>query len=467
MINQRCSLERQDDDCWSAILKPPENESTEEKQARIARQHEANRISNEIDDNIEKSRKQFEKRKKAIKVLLLGTPSLPTIPSPSSPTGQAESGKSTMLRSMSLPSRPSPPSSVPLSRLSARLLPHLLPSRDPNMEGHHTAQPHRVSSILSCPFFPHSSLHSSVKKLLAIIDEELDSQSLRSRPSRSNLRERASPAPALPASPSDQSTAGAAFPRSAGPGQHPSSRSASIASSSAIPTQSSFDLKHDSKDPPLTPAHSALRLRLLPLLSVETNLARQLLPEFGGASPPLSTSNGWTKWASGAGDHSANVSLLTSGEICVRAGGAWKSILERISGTPRNSSDTQQHTLTHDSVSHAIHPSSPSASKHTTRSTRHHPSDPTPLLEALAPDIHALWADPAVQALLKRKGVHMEHSAGFFLNDIMRIGKPGWKPDIGSSPDTCSRPCSHASSRRHCTSETQDVWGRGTQIHGR
>jgi hypothetical protein len=51
-------------------------------------------------------------------------------------------------------------------------------------------------------------------------------------------------------------------------------------------------------------------------------------------------------------------------------------------------------------------------------------------LEALASDIDALWADPAVQALLKRRGVRMEDSAGFFLNDIMRIGKPGWKPAI-------------------------------------
>lgn len=185
-------------------------------------------------------------------------------------------------------------------------------------------------------------------------------------------------------------------------------------------------------DPPLTQAHAALRLRLLPLLSVETNLARQLHPDFAGPSPPLATSTGWTKWASGAGDHSANGFLFGNDEICVRAGGAWKSILERVAGTPLD----DQNSPTRHSGSQPVDPKSPTVlAKQSIRSMRPHPCDPTPLLEALAPDIHALWTDPAVQALLKRRGVHMEFSAGFFLNDIMRIGKPGWKPAIGSCYD--------------------------------
>ena len=89
------------DDAWSATFRPPQNESPEERQARIARQHEATRISREIDDAIEKSRKQFEKRKKAIKVLLLGQSLFPVSSSAHPLSGQAESGKSTMLRSMS------------------------------------------------------------------------------------------------------------------------------------------------------------------------------------------------------------------------------------------------------------------------------------------------------------------------------------------------------------------------------
>ena len=152
-----------EDDSWSAIFKPPLNESLQQRQERIARQQEATRISQEIDDAIEKSRKQLEKRNKAIKVLLLGT-YIHLILSTPSPllTGQAESGKSTMLRSTSLPHSLSPFSH--LSRLSVGVLSKLLSSRDSRLEGHHTAQPHRVRpspiSLLSL-LTPPSALSSA------------------------------------------------------------------------------------------------------------------------------------------------------------------------------------------------------------------------------------------------------------------------------------------------------------------
>lgn len=348
MITRRPSLVHDD---WSASFRPPSSESPEEKETRIAHQQEAARISKEIDDAIETSRKLHEKRKKAIKVLLLGVLVVfPPLCLLILATGQAESGKSTMLRSTRVSCRVA-------SRLVAHsfldfqlaFCPNYFLREIPiwkiiiqlNLIGYATFL--SCASLFCMPF-------SSVKKLLAIIEEELDR----------------SPAPPSPSF------------------RYPS-----------------LDL---SSDPPLTQAQSALRLRLLPLLSVETNLARQLLPEFGGASPPLHSASGWTKWASGAGDHPANGFLFGNGELCVRAGGAWKTILQRITGS-------------HDPP---------------VRTTRRHPSDPTPLLEALAPDIHALWTDPAVRALLKRKDVHMEHSAGFFLNDVLRIGKPGWHPGIGT-----------------------------------
>ncbi|KAG6372454.1 guanine nucleotide binding protein, alpha subunit [Boletus reticuloceps] len=359
MITDSPRITRTDSDSWSAIFRPSPNESLQEKQDRIARQQEAARISKEIDDAIEKSRKQLEKRKSAVKVLLLG---------------QAESGKSTMLRNFQLAFCPTYfRREIPIWKVIIQL-----------------------------------NLIGSVKRLLAIIEDELDTSS-----SRSNNR-------------SDQPIAG------------PSSRPATASRASASPHVStsslskhvSFDLKHHSTDPPLTQAHSALRLRLLPLLSVEINLARQLLPEFGGESPPLPSSTGWTKWASGTGDYSSHTLLSGHGEICVRAGGAWKSVLERVTGTLRNPSDNSEDDPPDHFLSQPIQPRSPSSGKFNTRSMRHHPSDPTPLLEALASDIHALWTDPAVKALLKRRGVQMEHSAGFFLNDVTRIGQPGWRPGI-------------------------------------
>ncbi|KAN0078032.1 Guanine nucleotide binding protein (G-protein), alpha subunit [Tylopilus felleus] len=354
-----------EDDSWSAIFKPPLNESLQQRQERIARQQEATRISQEIDDAIEKSRKQLEKRNKAIKVLLLG---------------QAESGKSTMLRNFQLAFCPNYfHREIPVWKVIIQL-----------------------------------NLIGSVKRLLATIEDELDTGASRSG---------ASPPQILPTPLDNQSSPG---PRS-GAFSRPSSASRHI---SSLPRHPSVDLRRDNTDPPLTHAHSALRLRLLPLLSVETNLARQLLPEFGGEFPPLPSSTGWTKWASGSGDHSKSPFRSGNAEICVRAGGAWKSILERVTGTLHSTSDTTQGSSSMDSLGQPIERRSPPLSGRFPRNSRPHPSDPTPLLEALAPDIHTLWTDPAVKALLKRRGVQLEHCAGFFLNDVLRIGKPGWQPDI-------------------------------------
>jgi guanine nucleotide-binding protein subunit alpha len=61
------------DDAWSSIFKPPPNETVEEKRERLARQQEAQRVSREIDEGILESKKALEKKKKAVKVLLLGT----------------------------------------------------------------------------------------------------------------------------------------------------------------------------------------------------------------------------------------------------------------------------------------------------------------------------------------------------------------------------------------------------------
>ncbi|CDO68221.1 hypothetical protein BN946_scf184913.g11 [Trametes cinnabarina] len=71
------------DDPLSRALQPPIDETPEERAARIRQFEEAQRVSKEIDDEIALSRKAYERRKRAIKILLLG---------------QAESGKSTTLK---------------------------------------------------------------------------------------------------------------------------------------------------------------------------------------------------------------------------------------------------------------------------------------------------------------------------------------------------------------------------------
>jgi guanine nucleotide-binding protein subunit alpha len=60
------------DDPLTQAMMPPTDESPEDRVLRLERAQEATRVSREIDESIQESRKAHEKRKKAIKVLLLG-----------------------------------------------------------------------------------------------------------------------------------------------------------------------------------------------------------------------------------------------------------------------------------------------------------------------------------------------------------------------------------------------------------
>lgn len=60
------------DDPLSQALQPPPDESPDDRALRIQRQQEAQRVSSEIDESIQESKKAFDRRKKAIKILLLG-----------------------------------------------------------------------------------------------------------------------------------------------------------------------------------------------------------------------------------------------------------------------------------------------------------------------------------------------------------------------------------------------------------
>ena len=74
------SQQQDPDDPLSQALQPPPDESPEDRAARIRQQEDALRVSKEIDDDIALARRAFERRKKAIKILLLGP--FPLSPSP-------------------------------------------------------------------------------------------------------------------------------------------------------------------------------------------------------------------------------------------------------------------------------------------------------------------------------------------------------------------------------------------------
>lgn len=142
------------DDPLAKALQPPIDETPDERALRLRQFEDAARVSKEIDDEIAQAKKAYDRRKKAIKILLLGArPLIPSSPPSDLSPGQAESGKSTTLKSSSLHVRPDPSHSPP-SRLPACLLPPALCQGTRRMENHHPPQPHQVRPILTLPHTP-------------------------------------------------------------------------------------------------------------------------------------------------------------------------------------------------------------------------------------------------------------------------------------------------------------------------
>ena len=59
------------DDPFDAILRPPPDESGEQRQIRIEREQDARRVSLAIDESI-KAERQLRKKKRIVRLLLLG-----------------------------------------------------------------------------------------------------------------------------------------------------------------------------------------------------------------------------------------------------------------------------------------------------------------------------------------------------------------------------------------------------------
>ncbi|KAJ7457476.1 G-protein alpha subunit [Mycena latifolia] len=74
-------------DPLNATLRPPENETEEEKAVRLEAAREAVRVSRTIDAGLAETKKAMDRKKRAVKILLLG---------------QSESGKSSVLRNFRL-----------------------------------------------------------------------------------------------------------------------------------------------------------------------------------------------------------------------------------------------------------------------------------------------------------------------------------------------------------------------------
>ncbi|KAG6884401.1 hypothetical protein C0993_011489 [Termitomyces sp. T159_Od127] len=138
----------------------------------------------------------------------------------------------------------------------------------------------------------------------------------------------------------------------------------------------------------LTETHELLKRRLGPLRRVETDLKRLL-----GA--------GTEEVAGGGGGVLGEDAVGQTREFGVRG---WKHVFEgplaALSGS----------------------------SKHNSRDKSGAVDDATEVIAECRQDISALWVDPAVKAVLKKRRIRLEDSAGFFLDDLERIATKHYEP---------------------------------------
>lgn len=156
---------------------------------------------------------------------------------------------------------------------------------------------------------------------------------------------------------------------------------------------------------PLNDSHRRIRLRLLPLIAIEEELTRKLFPEIN--------SNSFTGPTTGT--------AFPPGikEVCVRAGSGWKGVLSQLVNA-QDTNTTNTNTNGNINGNGNGYPNGilktngmvNGKKRQATVDTYTRKDDPTTMLNACREDILALWDDPVVQGVLKKRGVRLQDMPG-------------------------------------------------------
>ncbi|CCM05099.1 uncharacterized protein FIBRA_07306 [Fibroporia radiculosa] len=331
-----------DRDPLNAVLRPPIDETPDEKRYRLEQEAEARRISQAIDESIRQDKLQ-RKKMRVVRLLLLG---------------QSESGKSTTLRQFQRLYTPSA-------------------FREERILWHSIIQLNLVRSI-----------HIILDALADVRPHELPSLP---------------PSPSLRPTLSFNPTSSFAPPSLSGSGSPPRVIAPSMRSRShrTATLYSDSDAETDSTDASALPSHlSALRMRLAPLHHVETLLISRITPpseERPYLSPQAQQLYDAVGIPAQVGPSHARSS--STGEVFVRPGAAWKHTMRHDA----DAAETNGHTY-----------GLGNASADTAEEVQQ-------VLFQCQADLIALWRDPTVRAILKKRKIRLEESPGFFLDDLERV----------------------------------------------
>ncbi|EAU82885.2 hypothetical protein CC1G_05507 [Coprinopsis cinerea okayama7 len=417
---------RPTDDPLDEVLKPPPDETPEQRLIRLEREAEAKRISLAIDASI-KAERQARRKKRIVRLLLLG---------------QSESGKSTTLRqfqrlytptafreerilwraviqlnivrsiriileALDSPLSPSSsPFSSPRSRARSISRPPPLPTQHPPLPN---SDYHYANGNASGPYSPIDQAGPSNYGNGYNSDGDVFSTSpprggwhgssrqrhqnfSYAQSSTSTRRHRRAPSGSNPESEVDSDTD---F------GYHGSPRSVH---------NSSITLAASHLEP--------LKQKLQPLKHIEQLLIAKLVPpteeEPTQLAPPGNHSMPHIQQSIQHGDHSP----YRNQEIFIRPGPGWKGALSRARVNYPGWNDESNANGTWSN-------GRPTSAGNTGLETQDEPQE---VLHALRRDMVQLWQDPFVKEILRRKKIKLEEGSGFFLDDLERVTSMKYMP---------------------------------------
>ncbi|KAJ8688678.1 hypothetical protein PTI98_013436 [Pleurotus ostreatus] len=458
------------DDPLDAVLRPPPDETPEQRQIRLAREESARKVSAAIDAEI-KAERQARKKKRIVRLLLLG---------------QSESGKSTTLRQFQ---RLYTPTAFREERILWRaviqlniirsihtILEALTQSQPPPMPQHHHSYSQPLPNHMR-------NLSQSTSRSPAQLYSQTVSASYGPPPHRARQPSNSVPPVDLGSHESDNE-------------QEPASdldiySGPLNTSNPSLPTRISRPQYSDAScsNAAAGPSHSrrpsyvsgqldALVARLAPLRHAESLLIAKLVPPnedeatqlpsaqpTSNFQPTHNHSNSLPQYQSSiisthtditSRTHNTTVSATTKQarqEIFVRPGMHWKGALSRarvsypstLSYSTSMSNSSSSNTVSNDhngsatsttteemtssgadgarskgvsSVArHSLRPR-PSSAGNTGLET---PDEVQEVLHACRADMMYLWADEWVRDILRRRKVRVEEGPGFYLNDLERV----------------------------------------------
>ncbi|KZT73657.1 G-protein alpha subunit [Daedalea quercina L-15889] len=309
-------------DPFSAIMRPPAAESSDDRSARLQREANAKKISDSIDEAIKQDRERMKKRKEDVKLLLLG---------------QAESGKSTLQKQFQLIYNPA---SLDEERLSWRVV----------IQYNIVRPVLRILEALDLFAEGDSDDDSRIAKS--------DSEKLGGNTAASVSRETLQPSPS----------------------------------------------------PSMDQQLSTLRLRLSPLVQLESQLANRL----GGVS------------VSGSG----------KGSVMVRSG--WQARTFGITfGKSRERTSSAKGRFSFTGQRSALENAAPERKSVDMDGSEPPEPEKDKLVEEVAmvlmsckDDARELWQHPAVKRLRENRKLRLEEWAEYFMDNIARVSAPGYIPTI-------------------------------------